>query len=171
MDRGHFWWAFLQEYFDIGTLADLSNIGTLFAFLLVSLAVLILRPHPAGPPPEAFACLWLPWLPVFYPVLSCLILMAGLTLENWIRFFVWLAIGLVIYFLYSRERSGLNPAVAKEATLIPKKITRLVVLAAMFLVAPAADPRLGCANAQRLVVNRAVDTLPPELRGFLRSEP
>jgi APA family basic amino acid/polyamine antiporter len=40
--------------------------------------------------------------------------MAGLTLENWIRFFVWLAIGLAIYFLYSQRRSALNPGVVRE---------------------------------------------------------
>jgi APA family basic amino acid/polyamine antiporter len=40
-------------------------------------------------------------------VLTCVILMASLTVENWIRFFVWLAIGMVIYFSYSRKRSAL----------------------------------------------------------------
>jgi APA family basic amino acid/polyamine antiporter len=98
--------------FDIGTLADLSNIGTLFAFMLVSLAVLILRrtqPDRA----RSFRVPFVPLLPVL-SVLCCLILMAGLTLENWIRFFVWLAIGLAIYFLYSRHRSALNPDVARE---------------------------------------------------------
>jgi len=94
--------------FDIGTLADLSNIGTLFAFLVVSLAVLILRrTQPLRP--RSFR---VPFVPLF-PILSifcCLILMAGLTVENWIRFFAWLAIGLVIYFLYSRKRSTLRVA-------------------------------------------------------------
>ncbi len=91
--------------FDIGTLADLSNIGTLFAFLLVAIAVLILRksqPHR----PRGFRVPLVPWVPIL-AVLTCLLLMASLTLENWIRFFVWLAIGLVIYFLYSRKRSAL----------------------------------------------------------------
>ena len=98
--------------FDIGTLADLSNIGTLFAFLLVSLAVLILRrtqPDRA----RGFRVPFVPALPIL-AVTSCLVLMAGLTLENWIRFFVWLAIGLVIYFLYSRDRSVLNAATERN---------------------------------------------------------
>jgi len=98
--------------FDIGTLADLSNIGTLFAFLLVSLAVLILRrtqPDRA----RGFRVPFVPALPIL-AVTSCLVLMAGLTLENWIRFFVWLAIGLVIYFLYSRDRSVLNAATERD---------------------------------------------------------
>jgi APA family basic amino acid/polyamine antiporter len=98
--------------FDIGTLADLSNIGTLFAFMLVSLAVLILR-RTQPDRSRSFRVPFVPLLPVL-SVLCCFILMAGLTLENWIRFFVWLAIGLVIYFLYSRHRSALNPDVAKE---------------------------------------------------------
>ncbi len=91
--------------FDIGTLADLSNIGTLFAFVLVSLAVLVLRRTQPNRP-RGFRVPLVPLLPAF-SVLSCLLLMASLTLENWIRFFVWLAIGLVIYFTYSRKRSAL----------------------------------------------------------------
>ena len=98
--------------FDIGTLADLSNIGTLFAFLLVSLAVLILR-RTQPDRSRSFRVPFVPLLPIL-SVLCCLILMAGLTLENWIRFFVWLAIGLVIYFLYSRHRSVLNLDMARE---------------------------------------------------------
>ena len=88
---------------DIGTFSDLSNIGTLFAFVLVSGGVLILRykdPHRR----RGFRA---PLGPVF-PVLSiifCVLLMAGLPIMTWLRFFIWLAIGLVIYFSYSRHRS------------------------------------------------------------------
>jgi APA family basic amino acid/polyamine antiporter len=92
--------------FDIGTLADLSNIGTLFAFVLVSLAVLILRRTQPNRP-RGFRVPFVPVLPIL-SMLCCLVLMAGLTLENWIRFFVWLIIGLVIYFAYSRKRSTLG---------------------------------------------------------------
>jgi APA family basic amino acid/polyamine antiporter len=92
--------------FDIGTFADLSNIGTLFAFVLVSLAVLILRRTQPGRA-RGFHVPWVPVLPVL-SVLTCVALMASLTVENWIRFFVWLAIGLVIYFIYSRKRSVLG---------------------------------------------------------------
>ncbi|WP_285222259.1 amino acid permease [Pseudacidobacterium ailaaui] len=92
---------------DIGTFSDLSNIGTLFAFVLVSAGVLILRykdPHRH----RSFRC---PGGPVF-PVLSilfCVLLMAGLPIMTWLRFFIWLAIGLVIYFSYSRKRSEFCP--------------------------------------------------------------
>ncbi len=97
--------------FDIGTLADLSNIGTLFAFLLVAIAVLILRKSQPDRP-RGFRVPLVPYVPIL-AVLSCLLLMASLTLENWIRFFVWLAIGLVIYFLYSRKRSTLGLTVRR----------------------------------------------------------
>src|SRR5271170_3220848 len=71
--------------FDIGTLANLSNIGTLFAFILVSLAVLILRKRQPERP-RGFRVPFSPWVPIA-SVLFCLVLMASLTLENWIRFF------------------------------------------------------------------------------------
>jgi APA family basic amino acid/polyamine antiporter len=90
---------------DIGTLADLSNIGTLFAFALVAGGVLILRfreperPRPFRAPGGVVA----PILTIVF----CLLLMAGLPIINWVRFFVWLVIGLVIYFCYGQRRSTL----------------------------------------------------------------
>ena len=97
--------------FDIDTLADLANIGTLFAFVLVSLAVLILR-RTQPDRPRVFRVPWV-WLVAPLSVFFCLILMAGLPVENWIRFIVWLVIGLVIYFSYSRRHSELEGAAAK----------------------------------------------------------
>src|SRR5208337_3094464 len=88
---------------DIGTVSNLSNIGTLFAFVLVSVGVLILRFRE----PERHRGFRTPLGPVF-PLLSvifCIVLMMGLEVITWIRFFSWLVIGLVIYFLYSRHRS------------------------------------------------------------------
>jgi len=90
--------------FDIGTLADLSNIGTLFAFVLVSLGVLVHRRRFPLRPRE-FRTPLVPLLPIA-SILSCLILMVSLPVETWIRFFVWLSIGLAVYFLYSRRRSA-----------------------------------------------------------------
>ncbi len=93
---------------DIGTLADLSNIGTLFAFALVAGGVLILRyrqpnrPRPFRAPGGLIA-------PIV-TILSCVLLMAGLTVTNWIRFFVWLLIGLCVYYFYSRKHSQLSNA-------------------------------------------------------------
>ncbi len=89
--------------FDIGTLADLSNIGTLFAFVLVSLAVLILRSTQA----QRVRAFRVPvvWFVAPMSVACCLVLMAGLPVENWIRLIVWLIIGLLFYFSYGIRRS------------------------------------------------------------------
>jgi basic amino acid/polyamine antiporter, APA family len=94
---------------DIDTFADLSNIGTLFAFVVVSAGVIILR----RTQPDRRRSFRVPFSP-FTPVLAiacCFGLMLGLPLETWIRFFVWLIIGLVIYFGYSRRRSPLHEPV------------------------------------------------------------
>ena len=88
---------------DIGEAADLSNIGTLFAFVLVSLGVIFLRKRQPDRP-RAFKVPFVPLFPIISVVL-CVALMAGLLVITWLRFFGWLAIGLVIYFLYSRKRS------------------------------------------------------------------
>lgn len=88
---------------DIGTLADLANIGTLFAFVLVSIGVIVLRVKQPERP-RGFRAPFGITFPVL-SVITCLLLMAGLPIMNWVRFFVWLAIGLVIYFSYSRHRS------------------------------------------------------------------
>ncbi len=89
--------------FDVGSLAEMSNIGTLFAFVLVSIGVLVLRHRQ----PERHRGFRVPLGPVF-PVLSvifCGLLMMGLPVITWVRFFVWLVIGLFVYALYSRKRS------------------------------------------------------------------
>jgi len=88
---------------DIGTVSNLSNIGTLFAFVLVSIAVLILRYRE----PERKRGFRVPLGPLF-PVLSvifCVVLMMGLEVMTWMAFFAWLFTGLLIYFFYSRHRS------------------------------------------------------------------
>jgi APA family basic amino acid/polyamine antiporter len=89
--------------FDIGTLTDLSNIGTLFAFVLVSVGVIILRYKN----PDRHRSFRVPFGPVIpgLSVIFCFLLMAGLPIVTWLRFFVWLGIGLAVYFLYSRKRS------------------------------------------------------------------
>jgi len=88
---------------DIGTLADLSNIGTLFAFVLVSIGVIILRYKQ----PERVRGFRAPG-GIVAPVLSvtfCVLLMSGLPILTWLRFFGWLIIGLSVYSLYSRKHS------------------------------------------------------------------
>jgi APA family basic amino acid/polyamine antiporter len=93
---------------DIGTLADLSNIGTLFAFALVAAGVLILR-YREPDRHRAFRAPGGPLAPIV-TILTCILLMAGLPITNWIRFFVWMAIGLVIYYNFGRKRSTLRAA-------------------------------------------------------------
>jgi APA family basic amino acid/polyamine antiporter len=89
---------------DIGTLADLTNIGTLFAFVIVSAGVIILRrTHPDQP--RGFRVPLTPLLPMV-SIVFCFVLMLSLPLETWLRFVVWLAIGLVIYFAYGRKRTA-----------------------------------------------------------------
>lgn len=88
---------------DIGTLANLSNIGTLFAFTLVAVGVLVLRSR-EGSSRGGFRAPGGPIAPLATIVL-CLLLMGGLTIMNWIGFIVWTLMGLVIYFTYSRRHS------------------------------------------------------------------
>jgi len=84
----------------------LCNIGTLFAFILVSIGVIVLRK--TMPDAERkFRVPWVPLLPIL-TVLACLYLMVALPLTTWIRFVVWLLIGLAIYFLYGRHHSVLQ---------------------------------------------------------------
>ncbi|MGC2530192.1 MAG: amino acid permease [Candidatus Acidiferrum sp.] len=92
--------------FAISDAADLSNIGTLFAFVLVSLGVIILR-RKQPDRPRGFRVPLVPWFPLI-SILLCGGLMTGLTVITWLRFVIWLAIGLAIYFLYSRNRSTLR---------------------------------------------------------------
>jgi basic amino acid/polyamine antiporter, APA family len=93
-------------------LADLTNIGTLFAFVVVCAAVLIMRrTHPDLERPFRAP------LGVFTPVagiVTCLILMFSLAPENWLRLFIWLALGLVIYFAYSRKHTVMARYLAGE---------------------------------------------------------
>ena len=85
-----------RAFWDIGTFGDLTNIGTLFAFVVVSAGVIILRrtqpDHPRG-----FRVPWVPFLPLL-SIVCCLVLMLSLPLETWIRFVVWLIIGLADLF-------------------------------------------------------------------------
>ena len=88
---------------DIGDAADLSNIGTLFAFVLVSLGVIFLRRRQPDRP-RAFRVPFVPWFPLISVVL-CGGLMTGLTVITWLRFSSGWRLGLLIYVFYSRHHS------------------------------------------------------------------
>ena len=104
--------ALLSGFVDFATLGDLVSIGTLFAFMLVSVGVLVLR-RTRPDLPRAFRT------PAVYvvatlSVLLCGYLMLNLIGETWVRFFVWMALGLVVYFAYGRTHSRLARAEQAE---------------------------------------------------------
>ena len=90
----------------LGVLAELVNIGTLAAFSLVSVAVIVLR-KTRPDLPRAFRCPGVPFIPVL-AIIFCLTLMSFLSATTWIAFGVWLLIGVVVYFAYARHHSKLN---------------------------------------------------------------
>src|SRR5437660_184531 len=91
---------------DIGSLSDLTNIGTLFAFILVCVGVAVLRRTDAG----RLRPFRVPLVPLFpiVGVILCFVLMLSLPVLTWLRLVVWLVIGLLIYFLYSVRHSKLR---------------------------------------------------------------
>ncbi|WP_018132332.1 amino acid permease [Effusibacillus pohliae] len=98
--------AVLGGFFPLNKLAELVNIGTLAAFTLISIGVIVLR-YKQPDLPRAFR---VPFVPVV-PLLSagfCLFLMTQLPFDTWAAFLIWLVIGCIIYFGYSRQHSTLN---------------------------------------------------------------
>jgi APA family basic amino acid/polyamine antiporter len=98
---------------NIDEIVQLTNIGTLFAFILVCIGILILRRREPDRP-RKFRAPLVPLTPML-GIAMCLILMAGLPWLTWKRFILWLAAGLVIYFIYGVRRSRLNPAHANRS--------------------------------------------------------
>ena len=96
----------------IDEMVDLTNIGTLFAFILVCIGIIILRRREPDRP-RSFRTPWSPVVPIL-GVLSCAYLMLGLPWVTWVRFGLWLLVGLLIYFSYGFKRSGLRSA-SREA--------------------------------------------------------
>src|SRR5437870_1749929 len=87
----------------LGILAEMTSIGTLFAFVIVCGAVLVMRrTNPDAKRP--FRAPLVPLVPIL-GILTCLLLMFSLPAENWYRLIIWLLIGLVIYFAYGRRHS------------------------------------------------------------------
>jgi len=98
--------AMMAALVPLDELVHLVNIGTLFAFLIVAAGVIVLRytqPELRRP----FRCPWVPVVPLF-TIAGCLYLMASLPWLTWERFLIWLAIGLGVYFFYSRKHSKLR---------------------------------------------------------------
>src|SRR6185436_16425810 len=105
--------AVLAGLLPIGALLELTNIGTLFAFVVVCAAVLVMRRiNPDAHRP--FRCPLVPVIPVA-GILLCLMLMMSLPVGNWLRLFGWMILGLIIYFTYSRHHSILGKELRGEA--------------------------------------------------------
>lgn len=103
--------AAVATFFPAGDLEQMVNIGTLFAFVLVSIGVVVLR-RTRPDLPRAFRTPLVPLVPIL-AVLSCLWLMLNLSVETWLRFIVWMLVGVVVYFLYGRHHSRLAERIGR----------------------------------------------------------
>ncbi|QGZ53146.1 MULTISPECIES: amino acid permease [Streptomyces] len=100
--------AIVAGFTSIEELATLVNIGTLFAFVVVAFGVIVLR-RSRPDLPRAFRTPWVPVLPIL-SIAASFWLMLNLPGETWFRFAVWMAIGILVYFLYGRRNSRLGKA-------------------------------------------------------------
>ncbi|MCP2031372.1 APA family basic amino acid/polyamine antiporter [Okibacterium sp. HSC-33S16] len=110
--------AFLAGVFPIKEVADLTNIGILAAFVVVCTSVIVFR-YTKPDAPRTFRLPLMPVVPAFGVVASAF-LMIQLHWETWVRFGVWLVIGLAIYFLYGRRHSLMNPDSPRHRTVEAK---------------------------------------------------
>jgi len=95
--------AFFAGFFPIGLLGELVSIGTLLAFVIVSVGIILLRKSNPDAP-RAFRTPWVPVVPILGAII-CFAQMASLPFDTWIRLLLWMAIGFVIYFTYSIKHS------------------------------------------------------------------
>ncbi|MFJ3720055.1 amino acid permease [Streptomyces sp. NPDC090057] len=95
--------AIVAGFTSLSELAELVNIGTLFAFVVVAISVIILR-KTRPDLPRAFRTPWVPVVPIV-SVCATLWLMLNLPAETWLRFAIWMVIGIAVYLLYGRKHS------------------------------------------------------------------
>ncbi|MCR4434553.1 MAG: amino acid permease [Clostridiales bacterium] len=108
--------SLIGAFFPVGIIAEMANIGTLSALTVVSLGVIILRrTQPDAERP--FKVPWTPYLPIL-SVIFCVYLMLNLPLATWIRFVVWMAIGIAIYYFYSAKHSVLASSDESRAGVV-----------------------------------------------------
>ncbi|MDQ2750261.1 MAG: amino acid permease [Actinomycetota bacterium] len=98
--------AVIATFVPLSSLAELVNIGTLFAFVLVAIGVIVLR-RTRPELKRQFRCPGVPVVPIL-AMLASVYLMLNLPSATWVRFFVWMAIGLVVYFAYGANHSRLT---------------------------------------------------------------
>jgi amino acid transporter len=160
--------ASMAGFLPLGILAEMTSIGTLFAFVIVCGAVLVMRrTNPDAKRP--FRAPLVPLVPIL-GIATCLLLMFSLPAENWYRLIIWLVIGFNIYFGYGRYRSvmaasvtgapaplavllgGLDGLVAGVATYMylvnsPSRMMYTIVLAVIGIVIGVAIAFLGHSRA------------------------
>ncbi len=98
--------ALVAGFFPIDLLGQLVSIGTLLAFVIVCCGIMVLR-YKRPNIPRPFRTPWVPVVPIL-GILICAYMMYSLPLDTWVRLLVWMGIGLVIYFLYSRSHSRIG---------------------------------------------------------------
>jgi APA family basic amino acid/polyamine antiporter len=101
--------AAISAVANINEIVELTNIGTLFAFVLVCIGVIILR-YREPDRPRAFKTPFVPYIPLL-GIGSCIYLMLGLPWITWWRFMIWLCVGMVIYFFYGFKKSKLRQSI------------------------------------------------------------
>lgn len=87
----------------ITVVGEMTSIGTLLAFVLVCIGVIVMRKREPNLP-RAFKTPWVPVVPIL-GIITCLVMMLSLPLGTWIRLFIWLVIGLAVYFIYGKKNS------------------------------------------------------------------
>lgn len=102
--------AFIPE----DVVGNMTSIGTLFAFTLVCIGVMVMRKSDPNTP-RPFRTPWVPFVPILGAVV-CVLMMLGLGEDNWLRLIIWMAIGFVIYFTYSKKHS----LIRKGVVVLPK---------------------------------------------------
>lgn len=98
--------AFASMFIDIGQAAELTNIGTLTAFIIVCGGVILLRKTDSERV-RPFSCPFVPVVPLL-GIFFCFFLMISLPVVTWIRFIIWMGLGVLVYFMYGYSNSGMN---------------------------------------------------------------
>ncbi|PRX49046.1 amino acid/polyamine/organocation transporter (APC superfamily) [Prauserella shujinwangii] len=107
--------AIAATFFDAGKLEEMVNVGTLFAFVLVSAGVIVLR-RTRPDLPRGFRVPWVPWVPIL-AIVACLWLMLNLTVLTWVRFLAWMALGVLVYFAYGKRHALLGQGDKQDSSV------------------------------------------------------
>ena len=95
--------SLFAAFVPVRVVGEMVSIGTLFAFVLVCIGIMVMRKSDPNTP-RPFRAPWVPFVPIA-GVVICMAMMLSLPGDTWIRLAVWMAIGFVIYFFYSKKHS------------------------------------------------------------------